>query len=41
MGIFALGEARPVLPPEGNYWIAPNAVENARRFAAELRSLNS
>ena len=25
MTIYALGEARPVLPPEGDYWIAPNA----------------
>ncbi len=25
MAIYALGGTRPVLPPEGEYWIAPNA----------------
>ena len=25
MPVYALGDARPVLPPEGRYWIAPNA----------------
>jgi carbonic anhydrase/acetyltransferase-like protein (isoleucine patch superfamily) len=26
MPIYALGECKPKLPPEGEYWIAPNAV---------------
>jgi len=25
MPVYALGETRPILPPEGQYWIAPNA----------------
>ena len=25
MAIFALGDSRPELPPDGDYWIAPNA----------------
>lgn len=25
MGVFDLGELRPTLPPEGEYWIAPSA----------------
>ncbi|MBX3491916.1 MAG: gamma carbonic anhydrase family protein [Parvibaculum sp.] len=25
MAIYAIGDAKPVLPPEGEYWIAPNA----------------
>jgi carbonic anhydrase/acetyltransferase-like protein (isoleucine patch superfamily) len=23
--VYSLGDARPILPPEGRYWIAPNA----------------
>lgn len=26
MTLYALGELRPTLPPEGEYWVAPNAV---------------
>ena len=25
MAIYAIGDAKPILPPEGEYWIAPNA----------------
>ncbi|MDP2125652.1 MAG: gamma carbonic anhydrase family protein [Parvibaculum sp.] len=25
MAIYAIGDAKPILPPEGDYWIAPNA----------------
>ncbi|MEX0838640.1 MAG: gamma carbonic anhydrase family protein, partial [Parvibaculum sp.] len=25
MAIYAIGDARPILPPDGEYWIAPNA----------------
>src|SRR5436190_6720767 len=25
MPFYALGEARPIVPPEGRFWIAPNA----------------
>ena len=49
MAIYAIGEAKPVLPPEGEYWIAPDAqvmgnVKLARNasvwFGAVLRGDN-
>ena len=26
MTLYALGDLRPTLPPQGEYWVAPNAV---------------